>query len=594
MSKKSAAAKPSVQQGGAFLVEEAGRGPIFIPEDLSIEQKELAKTVHDFVANEVLSKEELIEAQQPGLMPKLLKEAAKLGFLMAEMPEAYGGLGLGKIEAAAMAEGSILQGSFNVSYMCHTGIATAPLVYYGTKEQKEKYLPKLATGELIGAFALTEPEAGSDAMAITTKAVLSPDKKHYILNGRKQFITNGGFANFFTVFAKCGEKGITAFLVEKGEGFSTGREEKKMGIHGTSTVPLIFENVKVPVENLLGEVGKGHHIAFNVLNLGRLKLGAACVGASRHLINLSYNYGNERKQFGQPLTSFQMIQEKLATMVSKTLLLESMIFRLAHNVDETLKFYGDAGDVQKGLREHAVEAAVAKVYGSETLYQIADETMQLYGGYGYCEDYGIERFFRDARINRIYEGTNEINRLVITGTVLRMAAKGEIDIFTVLGEAPKKIKELITGVDDDSMESKVFATVEVLKRLILMIGGGAVQRYMKEIGDEQFILSGLADMIAELYALESGYMRVMKLKADGKQVKADFLLNGLYYYLLKFGTGIFEKGRQTLMHIMPADAKEVDSYTKAMVGCQNFIRGDLQGLTMALMDELNNMNGYPF
>lgn len=585
-----------MQKGGAFLVEEAGSKAIFIPEDLSIEQKELSRTVHDFVVNEVLPKEALIEAQAPGLMPQLLREAAKLGLMAVEVPATYGGLDLGTIEAAAIAEGSTLQASFNVSYMCQTGIATAPLVYYGSDEQKKKYLTRLASGEFIGAFALTEADAGSDAMAIKTKAKLSPDKKNYILNGRKQFITNGGFADLFTVLAKLDdETGVTALLVEKDfKGVSIGKEEKKMGIHGSSTVSIMFDNVEVSVENVLGQIGKGHHIAFNILNLGRLKLGSACVGSCRHLVNVTYNYVKERVQFGKPIISFQMIQEKLAMMAVRTLLLESLVFRSAGEFDEATKEANKAGKIDDALREYPIEASISKVFGSEMLNWVADDALQLHGGYGYCEEYGIERYLRDSRINRIYEGTNEINRLVITGTLLKLIAKGKLDIFKVLGDAKERIKELITKVDRTSDVSKIFAFVEVVKRLILFIGGGAVQKFGNEIQDEEFILAGLADMIIELYAIESTYIRAKQLDAQGKPERARDINSALYFYLLGAVSGILDNGRRVMMRVVPEDAKDFKEYEKVMFGCIDFITGDQQKLALNIINEIDKAGGYAF
>lgn len=586
---------PCPQKGGAFLVEEAGSSPIFIPEHLTIEQKELAKTVHDFVVNEVLPKEDLIEASQPGLMPKLLRQAANLGILAAEMPSEYGGLDLGKVDAAAIAEGSTLQGSFNVAYMCHTGIATAPLIFYGTEDQKKKYLPRLATGELLGAFALTEPEAGSDAMAIKTKATLTPDKKGYIINGRKQFITNGGFADFFTVLAKLDNMGITAFLVErKFKGVSIGREEQKMGIHGSSTVPVIFDNVSVPAENLLGKPGKGHHIAFNVLNVGRLKLGTACTGICRHLINVTYNYVKERVQFGKPIISFQIIEDKLAMMVARTLLLESMVFRAVAVFDEVMGLMKKSDNLEKALREYAIEAAVAKVFGSEALFSVADEALQLHGGYGYCEDYGIERYFRDCRVNRIFEGTNEINRLVITGTMLKIAARGDLDILTTMVDAPARRKAMISGVDPTSEASKIFCFVEVLKRLILPVGAGAILKFGDKIADEEYILCGLADMVAELYAMESTYIRAKQLEGEGNGPRSRAIYSALYLYIMNVAADLLDKGRRMVMRTSSPDSNVLEDYNEVMFGLLKFLTGDQRKLTMAIIDEIDRAEGYPF
>lgn len=585
-----------IQKGGAFLVEDAGSATSFIPENLSMEQRELVKTVHDFVVNEILPKEDLIESHQPGLMPKLLREAGKLGILGADMPSEYGGLDLGYKDVVAMAEGSTLQGSFNVSFICHTGISTSPLTYYGTEEQKKKYLPRLVTGEMMGAFALTEPDAGSDAMAIRSKVKLSPDKRHYILNGSKHYITNGGFADLITVFAQFEDKGITAFLVEKDfDGITVGKEEEKMGIQGSSTVSLMFDDVKIPLENMLGEPGKGHHIAFNILNLGRLKLGGACTGTSRHLVNVTYKYVTDRVQFDKPLVSFQMVEEKLAMMTARTLLLESLAFRVADVYDRNLeKVKKDGCSPEAALREYTVEASIAKVFGSEALYFVADDAVQLFGGAGYMHEYGIERYYRDCRINRIFEGTNEINRLVIIGTVLRMAAKGEIDIFKIIATLEKDIKSLITAADAKDKMSILYSYIEVLKRLALSVGAAAIQKYTNGIQEEEFILSELSDMIMEVYALESAYMRANQLMKSGNEAKGIAVSVAALFYLLNNAATTLDKGRRVLIRVFSRDAREVDSYLKAMYGCLNFIKGDQQALCMKIMEEIDKAGGYPF
>lgn len=583
------------QKGAAFLVEDANHTDSFIPEHLTFEQRELVKTVHDFVANEVLPQEEFIDASQPGLVAKLLRESAKLGILAAEMPAEYGGLGLGKVDAIAIAEGSTLQGSFNVSYMCHTGIATLPLVYYGTKVQKDKYLAKLANGEMMAAFALTEPDAGSDAMAIKTRAVLSPDKKSYILNGQKQFITNGGFADLITVFAQFEDKGVTAFLVEKKfRGVTVGKEEEKMGIHGSSTVSLAFDNVPIPVENMLGAPGKGHHIAFNILNVGRLKLGGACSGSSKHLINLTYNYTKERIQFGKPLITFQMLQQKLAMMVARMFLLESLAFRVADNFDKCMAQVHAGSSAENALREYTVESAIAKVFGSEALFYVADDAIQLYGGYGYSTEYGIERIFRDCRINRIFEGTNEINRLVIIGTVLKMAAKGQLDIFKVLSTIQNDIKTLITAADKTDYASVIYSYVEVLKRLTLSVGAASIQKYANGIDEEEYVLSELADMLIDLYAVESAYVRARLLAEEGNIAKAKAMHTTTMFYLLNYAGSTIDRGRKVLARVMGSDAKEVEGYQKAMYGIMSLLRQDQQSLCMSIIGEVDNAGGYPF
>lgn len=584
--------KKNIQTAGSFFVQEAASIPIFIPEKLSIEQKGLIRTVRNFVENEVLPHEADIESQKGHLMPALLRKAVGLGLLSAELPEEYGGMNLGKVDAAAIAEGSTLQASFNVAFMCHTGIASAPLVYYGTPDQKKKYLPRIGSGELLAAFALTEPGAGSDAMAIKTKAHLSPDKKHYILNGQKQFITNGGFADFFTVFAKLDEGGITAFLVEKAfGGILIGKEEKKMGIHGSSTVSITFENVKVPVENLLGKAGKGHHIAFNVLNVGRLKLGAACTGSCRRLVDLSYKYTSERIQFGVPVISFQLLEEALARMVSRTLLLESLSYRNAAIFDGML---AGTGDIEGTLREYAMEAAISKIYGSEALYFNADDALQLHGGYGYCEEYGIEKYLRDSRINRIYEGTNEVNRLVVAGTLLKLAVKGQLDIMGVMGGMGERIKALLGGVDANLESSKIFTFVEILKLLTLSAGAIAAGKYGPAIQKEQFILGSLADMIIGLYAIESAYIRARQIEKDGDLARANAIFDTVYFHVMDVALNLLEKGRTVLMRAQPSGGKELENYSRVMYGCMGFLTGDKALLAETIVGYVRKADGYPF
>lgn len=501
-----------MQKSASFLLSPSGTGPIFIPELLTSEQKALGATTKDLIEKEVVPVSDKIEAQEKGLMPKLLKRAGEIGLLMAEIPEDHGGLGLGKVEATVIAENSTMQGSFQVSFLCHTGIGMLPIIYWGNEEQKAKYLPKLATGEWIGAYALTEANAGSDALAGRASAKLSSDGKHYILNGEKSYITNGGFADIFTVFAKVDDK-LTAFLLERTlGGVSTGVEEKKMGIHGSSTVSLILQDVKVPVENVLGEIGKGHKIAFNTLNVGRWKLGAACVGACKRLIDISAKYVGERSQFGQPIGKFQLIREKIANCAIRTYLLESAVYRYAGTLDDAHKEAKNADEKAKQLEEYAIEASITKVFGSETLQFVADEALQMHGGYGFCQDYIVERFYRDCRINRIFEGTNEINRLVITGTLLKKAMSGAIDFMTEFGNIMSALKTGFAVRPEHTPLSELCDACDRLKKLAIFTCAVGVQKYTDKIQARESFLAGIADMVIELYAMDSGLARAIQSK----------------------------------------------------------------------------------
>jgi butyryl-CoA dehydrogenase len=421
-------------KGAEYLFTDASAADVFTPEDVNDEQRQIAKTTEAFVAEEVMPVYERLEHQEPGLARALMGKAGEAGLLMIDVPEAYGGLELDKVTSMLAADRMGAAGAFSVSYSAHTGIGTLPLVYYGTPAQKDRYLPRIASGEWVAAYCLTEPGAGSDAMGGTTTAVLSPDGKHYLLEGTKQFITNGGFADLFTVFAKIDRKHFTAFLVERTfEGVTIGPEEKKLGIKGSSTTQVILEGAKVPVENVLGEIGKGHKIAFNVLNVGRYKLGAATNGAARKVLGVGAAYANQRKQFGVPISSFGAIREKLADRTADFFASEALVFRLAGMIDDRLatipkdapRYYET---YQAAIEEYAIECAVAKVFCSEVLADVVDDVVQIHGGYGFTQEYPAERYYRDERINRIFEGTNEINRILVPSTVLRRAAKGELPL----------------------------------------------------------------------------------------------------------------------------------------------------------------------
>lgn len=522
----SSSTSSQVNKGGSFLLEPLVSTNIFIPEDLSFELKELGETTARFSTREVFSKAERIDVKEPGLMPGLLKAAGEQGLLMVEVPEAYGGLGLGKVPSTVIAENITHQTSFSVAFMCHTGIGTLPVLYYGNEDQKRRYLPKLATGEMLAAYALTEACAGTDALAGKMRAHLSDDKKHYIINGEKIFITNGGIADLITIFAKVDGEHFTAFLVEKNfPGVSHGKEEEKMGLHGTSTVSITLTDAKIPVENVLGEVGKGHKIAFNVLNIGRWKLGAACVGAMKRLIELMAPYANQRFQFGKPIASFELIRGKIARSAILTYLAESLVYRYAGSLDNALSAIdNNASDAAKlkvdAIEELAIEASIAKVFGSEALWWISDEAVQTFGGYGFMREYPVEHHYRDCRINRIFEGTNEINRLIITGTLIKRAMAGRLDMMTRLSEILVQLKAGFQEVDPSQPLGVWVDQVERLKRLAVYVAGVAVQKYTTAIETHQSTLALISDLIIGTYALESGLIRALKVKSPVHEAAA--------------------------------------------------------------------------
>ncbi|HTG01499.1 MAG TPA: acyl-CoA dehydrogenase family protein [Nitrospirota bacterium] len=505
-------------KGAEYLITEATKDDVFTPEDFTDEQKQIGNTTESFVTNEVVPHKDKIEDHDMGLVVELMKKCGELGLLMIDAPEEYGGLALDKATSMLAAEKLGPAGSFSVTYSAHTGIGTLPLVYYGTKAQKEKYLGKITSGEWVAAYCLTEPDSGSDALGAKATAVLSPDKKYYILNGTKQFITNGAIANLYTIFAKIDKEHFTAFLVERTtEGLSVGAEEKKLGIRGSSTTQIILENAKVPVENLLGEIGKGHKIAFNVLNVGRFKLGAGVIGAAKYALGEGIKYANLRKQFGVTIASFGAIKEKIADQTAGVFAGESLVYRLSGLIDDRLATipkdtpnYYDA--YQKGIEEYAVECAIAKVFCSEVLADVVDEVVQIHGGYGFIQEYQAERFYRDERINRIFEGTNEINRLLIPGTILKRAMKGEIPLQK---EAMKAMEALMSPSLDELDESVPFAAekalVANLKKAFLVLSGAAVQKFMMALKDEQEVLMAAADVAINLFAIESVVLRAEKI-----------------------------------------------------------------------------------
>lgn len=494
------------QKGGGWLLEVPER--VYTPEDFDESVKEIARTTRTFVEREVLPLLERMEHGELELNVPLMRKAGELGLLAIEVPEEYGGLDLPKVISTVVAEELSGSGGFSVTYGAHTSIGTLPLVYFGTEEQKRKYLPKLASGEWIAAYCLTEPGSGSDALAAKARATLSEDGKYYILNGVKQFISNAGFAHLFTVFAKVDGEHFTAFLVERDTpGLSFGPEEKKMGIKASSTRQVILEDVKVPVENVLGEIGKGHKIAFNVLNVGRYKLGAGAVGGAKRALELSAQYATQRVQFGRPIGRFGLIQQKLGEMASRIYAAESAVYRTVGLIDEALEGKKGAEAVMAGIEEYAVEASIIKVLGSEVLDYVVDEGVQIHGGYGYIQDYPIERAYRDARINRIFEGTNEINRLLIPGMLLRRALKGQLPLI----QAAQKLQKELLEPSFEEPEDVELHQIAGLKKLALMVAGLAVQKYGQGVEEEQEVLGTVADILIDAYAAESALLRARRL-----------------------------------------------------------------------------------
>lgn len=503
--------KLSPQIGSGFLFDRASEKRFFTPEDFDEETIQFRNTALDFVVNEVMPNIEKIDEHDYDLLVKLLKKAGELGLLMGDIPEIYGGAGLSKAASMALMESIGMSGSFMVALMAHTGIGTLPILYFGNEKQKEKYIPKLATGELIGAYALTETGSGSDALAAKTKAVLSTDGKYYILNGSKQFITNAGFADVFTVFAKIDGDKFTGFIIEKGTpGFSVGKEENKMGITGSSTRPLILEDCKVPVENVLGEIGKGHKIAFNILNVGRFKLGVICIGAAKEVLKTSIKYAKDRKQFGRPIESFGMIREKFANMAIQIYAGETVSYRVAGLMDKVLHTIDSSAPdaAQKtieGIEEYAIEDSIMKVYGSEILDFVADEGVQIHGGYGFTREYSVERAYRDSRINRLFEGTNEINRLVIVSTIMRRIAAGKINIRDISKRMTDELKnpELITkGIKDSPLSDSIKLT-ELIKRAYLYLFNKLITKFGEGLAKEQEYVRSLADATIAICGMDS-------------------------------------------------------------------------------------------
>jgi alkylation response protein AidB-like acyl-CoA dehydrogenase len=513
--------------GGSFLLEDRSPSEIFTPEDFTEQHQLIAQTAEDFAVNEIIPNIEKMEHKDFSVTRDLLKKAGELGLSSAEIPEAYGGMEMDKVTASIIADHIAKYAGFATTWGGHTGIGTLPIVYFGTEQQKQEYLPRLAAGEIVGAYALSEASSGSDALNCRARAELSADGKHYLLNGEKMWITNAGFADLFTVFAKIDGEKFTAFLVEKTfPGFSIGAEEHKMGIRGSSTCPVILNDCKVPVENVLGEIGKGHIIAFNILNVGRFKLGAMCVGGARVSLENAIGYAKQRKAFGKTIADFGLVREKIANMAVGIFTGESMVFRTVGMMDEALSEIDKskpeaAKQTRKAIEEYAVECSIIKVWGSEMVDFVVDETVQIYGGYGFVEEYPAERAYRDARINRIFEGTNEINRLIITGFLLKRATSGQLPLMPAI---KKLMDEVLSGPslsdDLDGPLAEERKLVSSAKKLTLFAAGAASQKYMQAIQDQQEIMGAIADMVIETYAMESATLRAQKIASTTGEAAA--------------------------------------------------------------------------
>jgi len=551
-------------KGAGWLLTEESPASTFIPEDFNEEQQMMMEMCHQFISAEITPLVEKIDQLEPGLMPSLMEKAGELGLLGISIPEQYNGLGKEFTSSVIVAESLGAGHSFSVAMSAHTGIGTLPILYFGTEEQKSKYIPKLASGEWKGAYGLTEPNSGSDALSAKTTATLSEDGKHYILNGQKCWITNGGFADVYTVFAKIDGFQFTGFILERGmEGFTQGPEEHKMGIKGSSTVQLYFQDCKVPVENVLGEIGKGHIIAFNILNIGRLKLCAATLGGAKKCLEATVQYAKTREQFKKPIAEFGAIQHKLAEMAILVWTSEAALYRTSMWIDEKEKALLDAGkpfnDALLGAaEEYAIECAILKVFGSEVLDFIVDEAVQIHGGNGYSDEYNVSRAYRDSRINRIYEGTNEINRLLTVDMVLKRAMKGRLDL---MGPAMAVQKELMSipefGNSDETPFAEERKSIQQFKKAIFMVAGAAVQKLMMKIESEQEILMNIADMSIEVFHAESALLRAMKLVEQKGEAACSYEIDIARTYLYDAADKINKAGKDAINSFASGDEQRM-------------------------------------
>lgn len=587
-------------KGGEFMVKETEADEIFIPEEFDEEQKMIAETCQDFLDTEVMPNLDRIDNQEDGLVRSLLDKAGELGLLGIALPEEYDGFGQSFVTSMITCEIMGSSYSFAVAFSCHTGIGSLPILYYGNEEQKKKYLPKLATGEWVGAYCLTEPGAGSDANAGKTKAVLSDDGKHYILNGQKMWITNAGFADVFTVFAKIdNDRVLSAFIVERDyPGIVFNPEEKKMGIKGSSTRQIFFNDCLVPVENMLGSRGKGFRIALNILHMGRMKLGGNVLGAAKLTINQSVQYANERKQFGMLISEFGAIKYKLAEQVIKTFVIESAVYRASHNVDQVVEMNLDEGVKDKAMiiafNQLAIEAAILKVFGSEALDYIVDEAVQIFGGMGYSSEMPVDRAYRDSRINRIFEGTNEINKILAVDTVLKRAMKGEFDLF---GEAKKVVDGLASlpsqpaeAFSDYYVQKKTY--ISHFKKTALMLIHYASEKFQRKLIFEQEILNNISDIIMDLYVAESAVLRVQKLEKMRGEEAVKIFKDIIDVFVYDVADLVRKSANDTVNSL--ADDKEKEMMLKGIVYYSAVEGVNVRDARRRIADKLIEENRYAF
>jgi alkylation response protein AidB-like acyl-CoA dehydrogenase len=590
--------KPAAK-GGSFLLESPLPHDVFTPADLTDDQKLIGQTAEEFVTKEVMPMVKDLENKKPGLMAQLVRKGAELGIMSGGIPEQYGGAGLDKIATTVLTEKLSIYGGFAVTHGAHAGIGTLPIVYFGTEEQKKKYLPKLASAEMIGAYCLSEPQAGSDAQNSLTRAELNKEGTHYILNGQKMWITNGGFADLYIVFAKVDGEKFTAFIVERTfPGFKAGNEEHKMGIHGSSTTPIFLENCRVPKENVLHEIGRGHIVAFNVLNAGRFTLGASAVGGSKYVLMTASKYTKERKAFGKQIGEFGLMKEKLAEMAIQLFAVESMVYRSAGNMDLAMAGVSASGgdkiqSTMKVLEEYAIESSIAKVYGSEMLDFVVDEGVQIFGGYGFHEDYPVCRAYRDSRINRIFEGTNEINRMLIIQMLMKRAMGGQLALIPA---AMKLADEILAGPSFEEAPEGVLAeesrVVTNAKKMFLQAAGGAMQKFREKLADEQELIGALSNMVMEVYAMESCLLRAQKAAPAKGGAASGVMIDAARVFIADAAERLEHEAKRAI-----AAVHEGDMLTTQMAVLKRFgKRGavDTIGLRRKVAAAVQAQDRYPF
>jgi len=586
-------------KGGSFLLESPLAQDVFTPADLTDDQKLIGQTAEEFVVKEVMPFVKELENKKPGLMPELVRKGGEVGLMGGGVPEQYGGAGLDKIATTVLTEKLSIYGGFAVTHGAHAGIGTLPIVYFGTEEQKKKYLPKLATAELIGAYCLSEPQAGSDAQNSLTRAELNKEGTHYILNGQKMWITNGGFADVYIVFAKIDGEKFTAFIVERTfPGFKPGNEEHKMGIHGSSTTPIFLENCKVPKENVLHEIGRGHIVAFNILNAGRFTLGASAVGGSKHVLTAASKYAKERKAFGKHIGEFGMIKEKLAEMAIQIFAVESMVYRSAGNIDTAMVAASASGGDQiqstmKVLEEYAIESSIAKVYGSEMLDYVVDEGVQIFGGYGFHEDYPVCRAYRDSRINRIFEGTNEINRMLIIQMLMKRALGGQLALIPA---AMKLADEVLAGPSFEEAPEGVLAdenrVVANAKKMFLQAAGGAVQKFREKLAEEQELIGALSNMVMEIYAMESGVLRAQKAAAAKGEAATQTMIDATRVFVADAAERVEHEAKRAIAAVTEGDMRTTQMAVLKRFGKRAAV--DTIALRRRVAAAVQSQDRYPF